>query len=239
MSNKALVIVGLSVNTEREAEFNQFYHHQYIPNIMRVIPELKLARRYQEHNVEGSLRYYNKKYLTIYECASEAMAQKALEAIKNRPGREKERVQWNEFQASSLYHLESACIYTQTYAHRRVALESHWGSRPFFMVSVEVQPDQQKQFDAWYEQDYLPKNIADVPTWTACRRYTSQGKVPTRQLTIYEAADLAGLQTSLELMRSYHRLQENASWKQWDTGENPAITWEEASSFKPIFRYPD
>ncbi len=107
------------------------------------------------------------------------------------------------------------------------------------MVSVEVIPEKEKLFNDWYETIYLPRNLADVPTWAACRRYISQGKTSARYYTIYEAWNLAGLQESLEFMRAHYRLKENISWKQWDTGENPAITWEDATSFKPIFRYPD
>ena len=72
----------------------------------------------------------------------------------------------------------------------------------------------------------------------ACRRYSSEGRQPARHLAIYEAADLAGLDESLDMMRAPYRLAENMAWKQWDTGEQPAITWEDAATFKPIYRNP-
>ncbi len=82
MSNRTIIIVSFSVDTEKEVEFNDFYHHHYIPKLMSVVPEIESARRYQEHNVDGNLRYYNKQFLTIYECASEEDAQKAIQAIQ-------------------------------------------------------------------------------------------------------------------------------------------------------------
>lgn len=239
MTSKAIIIVSLSITSEKEAEFNEFYHHRYIPNLMSIIPEIKSVRRYQEHNVDGTLRYYNKQFLTIYECSSGIDAQLILEAIKQRPGREKEKIEWDKFKINGFQHLDSACIYIQRYQHPRGMGMDHFGSRPFFMVSVEVIPEQMVIFDDWYEQLYLPRNLADVPTWTGCCRYSSQGRTPSRQLTLYEAQDLSTLQQSLELMRAPHRLKENASWKQWDTGSIPAIAWEDATSFKPIFRFPD
>lgn len=239
MNSKAIIIVSLGVTAEKEAEFNEFYHHNYIPTLMKVIPEIESARRYQEHNVDGTLRYYNKQFLTIYECSSGVNAQLVLNAVKERPGREKEKKEWDKFKTNGLQHVESACIYTQRYQHPRGMGNDHFGSHPFFMVSVEVIPEKMIIFDDWYEKIYLPRNLADVPTWTACCRYTSQGRATSRQLTLYEAQDLSSLQQSLELMRAPHRLKENASWKQWDTGSNPAITWEDATSFKPIFRFPD
>jgi hypothetical protein len=72
----------------------------------------------------------------------------------------------------------------------------------------------------------------------ACRRYSSEGRAPQRHLTIYEAPDLPGLDDALDTMRAPFRMTENMAWKQWDTGDNPAITWEDAATFKPIFRKP-
>jgi hypothetical protein len=43
---------------------------------------------------------------------------------------------------------------------------------------------------------------------------------------------------ALDTMRAPFRMTENMAWKQWDTGDNPAITWEDAATFKPIFRKP-
>jgi hypothetical protein len=64
------------------------------------------------------------------------------------------------------------------------------------------------------------------------------GRNPSRQHTVYEAGDLAGLDASLEAMRAPFRLEENMSWKQWDAGDRPAIAWEDAATYKPIFRKP-
>jgi hypothetical protein len=105
-------------------------------------------------------------------------------------------------------------------------------------VSVEVDQQREAEFTVWYETQYLPKSLADVPVWAACRRYTSINREPIRYQTIYEAWSEEGLKESLHLMRAARRLGENASWHKWDRGEHPAITWEDATSFTPIFRYP-
>lgn len=238
MANQAIIIVSLSVDPEKEIEFNDFYHHYYIPKLIQIIPEINSVRRYQEHNVDGSIRYCNKRYLTIYECDSEENALRAMEAIKNRPGREQEQNEWKKWQTNSLRNVQHAAVYAERYAHPRSTWDGAFGSRPFFMVSVELSPDKVGAFDDWYENICLPKNLADVPTWAACRRYSTRDQMPARHLTIYEAWDLAGLQSSLELMRAPYRLRENAFWKEWDSGGDSAIIWEEAVSFKPIFRYP-
>lgn len=51
---------------------------------------------------------------------------------------------------------------------------------------------------------------------------------------IYEATSLNGLKDSLELMRGPHRLGENASWHAWDSGPEPAITWEDAAGSRLV-----
>lgn len=236
MLGRPIMIVSLTVDPEKEAEFNDFYHHRYIPRLLDAVPELISARRYEEFNVEGSLRWFTKRFLTIYEFASEAVIDHALKKLVG-PDREQERAEWDRWKATHLHDV-SRKIYGETYAHARVPWDGPFGSRPFFLVSVEVNPLQEPEFTAWYETRYLPKNLADVPTWAACRRYTSLDREPTRYQTIYEAWSEEGLKESLGLMRAPHRLGENAAWHKWDSGERPAITWEDATSFTPIFRYP-
>jgi hypothetical protein len=78
-------------------------------------------------------------------------------------------------------------VYHETYQHEREQWDGPFGSRPFFIVTVEVKPEVEPEFRTWYEGEYLPKIMVDVPTWAACRRYTSVDLIPTRYLTVYEA----------------------------------------------------
>ncbi len=238
-SKSFIVMVSFHLDVEKEAPFSAFYHHRYIPNLMTDVPGIRSAWRYQEHHVAGSLKYYRKQFLTIYACDSRQDAERATEAINgSRPGREMDQAEWAEWQALAIHNLEAPCLYLERWAHPRTPADGIFGGRPFFMVSVEVAADQQARFDDWYEQQYLPRNVADVPSWAACRRYSSVGRNPSRQHTVYEAGDLAGLDASLEAMRAPFRLEENMSWKQWDAGDRPAIAWEDAATYKPIFRKP-
>jgi hypothetical protein len=237
MPAKPLMIVSLTVDPEKEAEFNSFYHHRYIPKLLSVVPEIVSARRYEEFNVEGSLRWYVRQYLTIYEIASDDAIPAAIEGL-GRPGREAEREEWERWSTSHLHKIERHC-YRARYAHRRTPPDGAFAGRPFFMVSVELREEARVDFDRWYESEYLPANLAEVPTWAACRRYSSVDRVPARHLTIYEAPSSAGLSECLGLMRAPWRLAENASWQRWDRGTGPAISWEDAASFRPIYRFPD
>jgi hypothetical protein len=125
--------------------------------------------------------------------------------------------------------------YRQTYVHQRVPCDGIFGSRPFFMVTVEVKPETEPEFRSWHEGEYLQKIMADVPTWAACRRHTSAGREPVHINTIYEVQSLKDLEESFALMRSPHRYSSNAAWDEW---VGPAIVSQDASSYRPIFRRP-
>jgi hypothetical protein len=233
VSGKPIMIVSLRVAPEKEAEFNEFYHHRYIPKLLEVVPEFRAARRYEEYGVAGNLKWFTKRFITVYEIASEAVLSQALEGL-SRPGREEERAQWARWKAEYLKDV-TRVAYRQTYAHERVSWDGPFGSRPFFMVTVEVRPEVEPAFRSWYEGEYLPKIMADVPAWVACRRYTSVDREPIHYHTIYEVQSLQDLEEAFALMRSPHRFSSNAAWNDW---VGPAITAQDASSYRPIFRRP-
>ncbi|SEO25580.1 hypothetical protein SAMN02990966_01388 [Rhodospirillales bacterium URHD0017] len=231
MQDGAMILVSFRLDVEQEAPFSEFYHHRYIPDLMRAAPAIRSARRYQEHHVTGSLKYYRKQFVTLLECDSVESARGVLPAMGG-------NAEWQQWRSSAIHDLDPPCVYRQRWAHPRTSWDGNFGSRPFFMVSVELRDEQAELFHEWYEQDYLPKNVADVPSWIACRRYSSEGRAPVRHVAIYEAFDLAGLDASLDMMRAPFRMSENMAWKRWDTGDCPAITWEDAATYKPIFRRP-
>ena len=233
-----VILVSIGIPSRFEDEFNDFYHHEYIPDLLQAIPEIKNARRYQEFNTEGSLRYYKKVYWSIYELASSEVIDYVDVALKKRREQSALVKKFHSFQAQ-MTHCDAATMYTCRYQHPRKPLDGPFGSRPFFSVSVEVRPDRLDAFNDWYERVYLSRNLADVPTWIGCRRYSSIQREKPRQMTIYEAQDKNSLIDSLELMRAKFRLKDNESWQNWDSGNDPAITWEDATSFMPFFRYPD
>jgi hypothetical protein len=226
-------MVSLRIAPEQEAGFTEFYHHRYIPRLLEVAPEIVSARRFEEYGVAGSLRWFSKRFLTVYELASETDSA-GISAVLARPGREKERAEWDVWKANHLMDVHRV-LYAPTYAHERVPWDGAFGSRPFFLVTVEVKADREAEFRSWYEGEYLPKIMADVPAWAACRRYTSLDRNPVHYHTVYETWDLASLEAAFALMRSPHRYASNADWDRW---VGPAITHQDATSYRPIYRRP-
>ncbi|QHV00705.1 hypothetical protein [Synechocystis sp. CACIAM 05] len=228
-----LLVISLRIAPAAEAAFTEFYHHHYIPKLLEVVPEITTARRYEEYGVAGSLKWFSKRLLTFYELAPNVSLEQINSAL-SRPGREEETATWQHWKVNALQGL-SRVAYQQTYAHSRCPWDGIFGNRPFFQVSVEVKPEAEPEFRAWYEESYLPKIMADVPTWAACRRYTSLDREPVIYHTIYETANLADLETSFASMRSAYRYGSNADWDRW---VGTAITYQDAASYRPIFRRP-
>lgn len=230
-----MIVVSFRLDVEKEAAFSAFYHHRFLSALLAAVPSLRAARRYQEHHVTGSLRYYAKQFLTILEGDDEPAA---LAVLQVWPPEGALRDEWEQWRGSALRDLEPPCLYGERWAHPRRPPDGAFGGRPFFLVSVELDPAGAAAFHAWYEGEYLPRNVADVPGWVACRRYSSAGRTPARHLALYEAADLGALDDCLDAMRAPFRLDENMAWKRWDSGPAPVITWEDAATFRPIYRNP-
>lgn len=232
-TQQLLMLVSLRIAPAQEAAFNDFYHHQYLPTLLERAPEIEAVWRYEEFGVSGSLRWFNKQFLTQYLLKPGVTPQQIEEALA-RPGRETEKAEWARWRAEHLRDQERHC-YTEIYRHRREPPDGIFGSRAFFRVSVETAPERTQALDEWYHGDYLPKIMADVPAWSAVRRYRSLGREPERTHTIYEVESPAALDEAFRLMRAPHRYRSNADWDAW-VGD--AIRWQDATSFRPIYRAP-
>lgn len=232
-SRQLSMLVTLRIAPAQEAAFNDFYHHRYLPRLLSCVPEIEAVWRFEEFGVSGSLRWFNKQFLTQYLLRPGVTAEQIEDALE-RPGREPEKAEWAPWRTEHLRDLERHC-YAEVYRHRREPLDGIFGSRPFFRVSVETAPDRTEAFDHWYHNEYLPKIVADVPAWRAVRRYRSIGREPQQTHTIYEVDSPAALDEAFRLMRAPHRYRSNAEWDAW---VGSAILWQDATSFRPIYRAP-
>lgn len=228
-----IMMLSLRVKPQEEAAFTDFYHHRYLPKVLELVPEITAVRRYEEWGVEGSLAWFRKRFLTVYQVEAEDPAA-AVTAGLARPGGEEEQAEWARWRDRALMDVERT-VFLQTWEHERRMWDGPFGGRPFFMVSVETDPEQAEAFRIWYEEDYLPKTMADIPTFVAARRYTSTAREPACSHTIYEAADEAGLIRSFQLLRAPWRYGSNEDWA---SRVGPQITWQDAAGWRPIYRRP-
>ncbi|MBX9688498.1 MAG: hypothetical protein K2X27_17445 [Candidatus Obscuribacterales bacterium] len=233
MAEHPIMVVSLTVPPEKVSEFDAFYQHRFLPAILRESPEVKAIRRYEEAAVSGTLRWYNKQFLTIYELESEEALEK-VDDIFTRPA----LVDLiREFQQWKNNHLRnfSRISYLNSWTHERSPLDGAFGSRPIFIWAHEMKSELDESFQDWYENDYLPLQVADIPGWSACRRYKSVKRDSLRRLSIFEAADDEMLNRCLEDLRSDHRARENYEWQR---RVEQAVTWQDAASFRITYRRP-
>jgi hypothetical protein len=233
MAAKPIMVVTLSVPPEKEAEFNDFYHHRFLPAMLEDAPEIHSIRRYEESGVRGNLRWLDKQFLTIYELECDDVPADLEEMFS----RHSLQDPLGEFQQWKTNHLRnfSRIAYLNTWAHERTPGDGPFGSRPLLVWSHEMKPGMDADFQDWYENSYLPLQIADIPNWLACRRYTSIDREPVRRLTIFEAADDFSLVRCMNNLRADHRVRENYEWQR---RVEQAVSWQEAASFNIIYRRP-
>lgn len=83
-------------------------------------------------------------------------------------------------------------------------------------VQMTVKPEEERAFNAWYEKEYIPAFVREVPGITVARRFVTLS--PDEEsghsyLTIYEFADEAALHRGMEVMRA--REPWRKAWKDW------------------------
>jgi len=84
-------------------------------------------------------------------------------------------------------------------------------------VEMTVKPDQEAAFNRWYESEYIPAFVREVPGITKCRRFVTLSPDDTgthTYLTIYEFTDERAIRRGMEVMKS--RQAWRASWKEWE-----------------------
>jgi hypothetical protein len=109
-NSRALHIVDLKLapdlSPNEEREFNEWYHSDHIPLILRLFPDFFGAKRYVTATDTEKI------YMTIYGTSAEAQMKKIKEEI-HRPGREG-RVAWDQWEKACVKEIRRG-FYTQIY----------------------------------------------------------------------------------------------------------------------------
>lgn len=175
-----------------------------------VLPTLKHARVYEEFGTAGSLSWFTQRHLSILSAVPEKIPE--------------------GYYFSEINHFE------EIYRHPRNQERDFICRKPFFVVMVELSEHNKNAFSDWYQNIYLPKTMADIPIWSACRRYRSVDRTVPHEFTIYEAENEADLARGFELLRKDYRYSSNEAWAKW-VGET--ILAQDAACFRPIFHHPE
>ena len=232
MASSPIMVASLSVAPEQHAAFTEFYHHQFLPAVLKEVPEIECIRRYEELGTGGSLRLYNKQTLTIYEL--KPGTDLSTDDFFQRPNLKEAVEAFTHWKSKSLRNFTRS-FYKPTWTSERNASRAPFHDTGFFLWGVEMKPDADEAFQTWYENEYLPLQIADIPGWTSVRRYESVNRDKSRKLTFFEAVDEDSLTRCLKDLRASHRINKNYEWqKRVEEGS----TWHESLSFREIYRRP-
>lgn len=84
-------------------------------------------------------------------------------------------------------------------------------------VQMTARPDQEAAFNQWYEQEYIPAFVRDIPGIVRARRFvtlSADAAGTHTYLTVYEFRDEAALHRGLDVMKSREAWRK--AWKEWE-----------------------
>ena len=182
-----LLVIWTDITPEYEAEFNEWYDREHVPQLL-TIPGILTGRRYQA--VDGK-----PKYIAIYEMTDENVWKSdAFHQVRENP------TDWSRKMIPQFRN-------TQRGIFRRIfSFGERPAKEPEFALTVRLNTpaDHEKEFNAWYDEDHVPA-LASVPGVYCARRYIAVEGDP-KYLAIYEMKDAGIVKTSeWEKARLYGR----------------------------------
>jgi len=186
-SGTGLLIVWTDIAPEYEAEFNEWYDKEHIPQLLSV-PGFQTARRYQA--IEGK-----PKYLAVYRLADETVLRSdAFRAVREDP------TTWTR-KITPQFRNTQRGVFRQIFTH---------GAPPpkdaefVLTVRLNTPADHEQAFNAWYNEDHIPA-LVGVPGVYCASRYEAVEGAP-KYLAIYEMRDGAATKSvEWEKARNYGR----------------------------------
>jgi hypothetical protein len=166
-SGSGLLVIWTDVAPEYEAEFNEWYDKEHVPQLLTV-PGILTGRRYQA--VEGK-----PKYIAAYEMADEKVWDSAaFREVRDKP------TDWSRKMIPQFRNTQRG-IFRQIFS---------FGDRPTtasgfaLTVRLNTPADHDKDFNVWYDEDHVPA-LVGVPGVYCARRYQAVDGDP-KYLAIYE-----------------------------------------------------
>jgi hypothetical protein len=172
----ALLVIWTDIASEYEAEFNEWYNSEHIPQLLRV-PGFIAARRYAA--VEGQ-----PKYITIYDLSDEKVGQgESFRRVREQP------TAWTQKMLPQLRNLQRGFFRKIFSFSDRPELDAEY----VLTVRLNTPVEKERDFNVWYNEDHLPA-LARVDGVYCARRYQIVEGNP-KYLAIYEMNDAGVVRT--------------------------------------------
>ena len=176
MANKkgtALLMVFVDIDTEQDADFNDWYNQEHVADLL-ALPGFLNAARYEA--ARGGPRY-----LACYELESaEAVQTPEYLAFRRSPSEWTKRVT-----PSGIGRNYVRNVYTQIYPQENDAVVMGRGMAPALQIGrMKVPSEIEAKYNEYYDTVRTPGNL-QVPGCLAVRRYQAVEGEP-KYLTVYE-----------------------------------------------------
>jgi hypothetical protein len=169
-SGTGLLVVWTDIAPEAEAEFNEWYNKEHVPQIVG-IPGVLSGRRYQATEGEP-------KYMAIYEMADENVwNSKAFMEVRENP------TQWSK-KIIPLFRNTQIGVFRRIFSHGEAPSRD---AEFVLTVRLNTPAEHEKDFNAWYDEDHVPA-LVGVPGVYCARRYVAVEGDP-KYLAVYEMGD--------------------------------------------------
>ena len=83
------------------------------------------------------------------------------------------------------------------------------------VVWLQVEPAQEQAFNRWYQEDYIPRFVQQIPGIASVSRWRLPGT--TTYLTIYDLEDHVILEALQQALRNPARNADREEWHRWET----------------------
>lgn len=230
-----IMLVDLSIETDRQAEFDHFYHNFYIPKFLQAVPEIRATTRYAQTNPLGQLDPAKAHFLTIYELLSDDSIDSIEAAIARSAHRE----------ASDQFKLwkQNGLTYFDRAFYRLVNKQTHqsengcWSSQSLCTWRWSVKPEVSTAAAAAAAavsslSSYANQLTNTLSLATAHHSYLRLNSEPHHFLTVFDVQDEITLLQLMQAANNQNPHSDDAALRDWLAATMKA---NEAMSFKQIY----
>lgn len=229
-----IMLVDLSVDPDRRAEFDRFYHDFYIPEFVGAVPEVCTAIRYAQTGLPDESNQANAHFLTIYEILSDDCIESIETAIARSAHREAsdQFKLWKQNGLTSFYR----AFYRQMDKQVRRSADSCWNGQSLCVWQWRARPEVSTAHVISCVSNYAKQLMDRVHPVMAHHTYLRLDSDPRNFLTVFEVSDEVSLRYLMQAVNSEVPDSNPALLRVWLAAIVPD---QEAMSFNRIYSLPN
>jgi hypothetical protein len=225
-----IMLVDLSIESDRQAEFDHFYHDFYIPEFLQAVPDIRTARRYAQTHLLGDLDPAKAHFLTIYELLSDDSID-SIEAAIARSAHRQASDQFKLWKQNGLTYFDRA-FYQQVNKQTHQSEGGCWNSQSLCTWRWSVKPGVATAAAVSYLSSYANQLLNTLPLVRAHHTYLRLDSEQHEFLTVFDVPDEIPLHQLMQAANSLIPHSDNAALRDWLAATMPD---HEAMSYNQIY----